>query len=325
MKREMAALGLALLLCGLTACGSSADKPPDVSAAPDVETSSPPVQEPDPAPVETPEETETPAIYWGAIPSDGSIPTGERVGYYESPLGFMEFSNEDSFLRAFGFEGVQPFYEYSHTDQLDVWSEEENDFVTEDRIERLSLYYNEETGAGCGIEDSIYDDQSHKWGFMFHETELAADDEWGRWIRWEMDPFSIPGLEAGKNSDGMKDYQEHSEYDEKGRLTSFRADGIFPSPWSNEDGRNPLASAHYTYGENGKLRQREIFRNDYVFGSYQMSQDSWYDELGRVCYESCYVTHGEEHYYYIYTDDGPTPAYCLYIDRWGNGTHFAQY
>lgn len=56
-------------------------------------------------------------------------------------------------------------------------------------------------------------------------------------------PCSVPGLEELKEEisaeddwgDPIEDYQEHREYDEAGRLVRFRADGIYPSPWSNED------------------------------------------------------------------------------------------
>lgn len=86
-----------------------------------------------------------------------------------------------------------------------------------------------------------------------------------------------------------------------------------------------MASLSLTYGEDGKLQEREIFRNDCLFGSTQMNQHSYYDELGRVCYETCYITHGQEKFLYFYPDDGPAPAYCLYIDRWGSGVILAKY
>ena len=39
-----------------------------------------------------------------------------------------------------------------------------------------------------------------------------------------------------------------------------------------------------------------------------------YDGQGRLSYAEGYITHGRLHYYYIYQDDGPIPAYLLRID-----------
>lgn len=280
---------------------------------------------PDPAPEGSPVPPELGNAAW----SDGTISEGESVAYYSFDYGsYLEYPSEADFLAVFGFEGVSPFFEYSYE-----WTAISVEGEEMPCTGRTSLYYSEELGTGCVVEDYNYGGTSRKWGSALDRVEQAEEDEWGLWTRWKLDPYSVPGLEELKEKiaaeddweDHIEDYQEHREYDEAGRLVSFRADGIFPSPWSNKDGRNPVASLSLTYGEDGKLREREIFRNDCLFGSTRMNQHSYYDDLGRVCCETCYITHGEEKFFYFYSDDGPAPAYCLYIDHWGSGVILAKY
>ena len=47
------------------------------------------------------------------------------------------------------------------------------------------------------------------------------------------------------------------------------------------------------------------------------SLESYYDERGRVIYESGYITHGELEYFYIYGDEGEKPQYLLTVDYGG--------
>lgn len=300
MKRKTAASAL-LMLTILAGCGDGTG-------------SQAPAQSP-------PEVDELPLELGNAVLSDGSTPEGACVKYYSfDNSSYVEYPSEADFLAAFGFEGTVPFYEYC-LEQTDI--SEEGEEVP--RTEWTRLYYSEELKTGCVVEDSIYEGTSHKLGSVIDRVEQAGEDAQEQWGSWKLDPYSIPGLEEVKDSSEIEDYQEHSEYDDAGRLISFRADGIFESPWTNEDGRSPVASLTLLYGEGGKLLEREVFRNDDLFGSTHMLQHSYYDELERVCYETCYVTHGEEKYFYFYPDDDPTPAYGLYIDHGGNGVILAKY
>ena len=47
---------------------------------------------------------------------------------------------------------------------------------------------------------------------------------------------------------------------------------------------------------------------------YGASRD-YYDEDGRLIYESAYITHGSLDYFFIYTDGSCRPAYCLQLDN----------
>lgn len=311
------AIGALLMLSILAGCGSGENRA--VSQTPEpVPPSNPAVSQSQPVTTDpVPEESPVPPELGNAAWSDGDLAEGESVQYYSFEHGsYVEYPSEADFLAVFGLAGVDPFYEYSRIGE-----------VTE---QRTRLYYSEELGTGCVVEDFIYGGTSHKWGFALDRVEQVGEDETEQWTRWKLDPCSVPGLEELKAEIAaedcpIEDYQEHSEYDEAGRLVSFRADGKFGSPWSDQNGRNPVASLSLSYGEDGKLQEREIFRNDSLFGSTRMMQHSYYDELGRVCYETCYITHGQEKFFYFYPDDGPEPACCLYIDWMGSGVILAKY
>lgn len=346
MKRKIVT-GALLMLSILAGCGSeensavsqtSGPVPPSDPAASQTQPvtpeptppSNPAVSQSQPVtPDPAPEGSLVPPELGNAVWSDGTMAEGESVKYYSfDDSSYVEYPSEADFLAVFGFEGAAPLYEYSY-ERTAIFGEGEEMPCTE----RTSLYYSEELETGCVVEDFICEGTSHKWGFALDRVEQAREDAQEQWTRWKLDPYSVPGLEELKEKiaakddwgDPIEDYQEHREYDEAGRLVSFRADGIYPSPWSNKDGRCPVASLSLTYGEDGKLREREIFRNDYLFGSTQMNQHSYYDDLGRVCCETCYITHGQEKFFYLYPDDGLAPAYCLYIDHGGSGVILAKY
>ena len=314
MNTKTAAAAL-LLLALLGGCGDgAASQPPSPPAEPVVSGTQP--QIPPEAEVDGP-----PPELGNAVWTDSSMPEGEGVKYYSFDNGsYVEYPSEADFLAAFGFAGAAPFYEYSLERTVMFGEGEEIPCA-----ERTRLYYSEGSGTGCVVEDSVYGGKSHKWGSELDRVEQAGEDTQEQWGRWAQDPCSVPGLEKVRASGEIEDYREQREYDGAGRLVSFQADGRFASPWTNEEGRNPVASLSLTYDEDGTLRERDLFRNDSLFGSTRMNQHSYYDGLGRVCYETCYITHGQEKFFYIYPDEGPAPAWCLYIDHGGSGVILAKY
>ena len=210
-----------------------------------------------------------------------------------------EYLSMEPFLREQGFDGAAPFYDYQ---------DQEGNL-------QLVLYYDESTGAGCGIRyiPSDYGDERLE-GFTFDATIPAADSEdsvysASHWDRWKTGYTALPVWEGG----AVEDYQEACVEDESGRVTSFESSGMFEG--YGTEGRLWVYSAQFTYDDNGTLRQRHLGQNPQLFGTHDSSWDSYFDTQGRVCYERGYLTHGSQEYYYIYTDDGMSPAYCLYLDE----------
>lgn len=334
-------LVLAAALCACTSTGAGGEgktpappegvsTPPAVSAEPSpAPTES--VTEPEPSqqePISTPElePSQEPDTAGGDFQAEVR---GENVPYDQWR---QSFESEEAFLAAFGFADAQPSCRYSHTDETWISSGAENELISKTVNWEMRIYYNEETGAGCAVraftemekeqepgEDATAQDGESAYGYALMETQLVAEDDWEQWDRWKTDWFTIPHREWVE----VEDYQERYDYDENGRLSTFSADGICPSPWTNEDGRNPIYAARFTYRENGTLQYRGFSK--FLEGSYQMNQRSWFDELGRVCYETCYITHGEEEFLYFYDGDSPAPAYCLYLDIGGGGVIFGKY
>ena len=50
-------------------------------------------------------------------------------------------------------------------------------------------------------------------------------------------------------------------------------------------------------------------------GTTRQALYDYYDEDGRLIYESAYITHGSLDYFFIYTDGSCRPAYCLQLDN----------
>lgn len=301
MRKRIAGLAFLVLLGGLTACGEGAGEPPAAPEEPTVSV--------DPSPTrkgteETEETPETPE----AIPEAAA----GTVEYYVSGEGLMIYASREAFLAENNLEDAPLFYAFRMDEEVGSYDEDGEQTGTEVWTRRMDLYYDEETETGCGLwYYEKPEEEPSMQGFLFAETADGNDDAWHRWDRWKMDYFALPEVDK----DYVQDYQEHFEHGEDGRILEFSADGFFESPWSNADGRNPVCSAEFAYDENGVLRCREYFQNDYLFGSYQQFQESHFDELSRVSYEQCYVTHGEVEYYYIYEGDNPEPSYCLFLDH----------
>ncbi len=77
----------------------------------------------------------------------------------------------------------------------------------------------------------------------------------------------------------------------------------------------PIIKINYVYRDDGTLFYRDYWHDPLEYGTTLSSLDSLYDESGRVVYEKGYITHGKLEYYYIYTNEGDKPAYCLTLDH----------
>ena len=83
------------------------------------------------------------------------------------------------------------------------------------------------------------------------------------------------------------------------------------------DGRETykILDIDWVYRETGKLFYREFYQNSHLWGTTRQALYDYYDEDGRLIYESAYITHGSLDYFFIYTDGSCRPAYCLQLDN----------
>lgn len=232
--------------------------------------------------------------------------TGEGYGYHnywylKQDYVYSEYwcQDEEALLDAAGFTDADPFLESYDTDGS----------------KRLVFYYDEQTERGCGVryEKREYDTGTvvKAYGFLFRGTQEGG---WEREVEDYFEPVSISGSTGASDAE---EYQENIEYDENGRITHYDSSGIIT--WLIDEPVNIL-TIDWQYDEDGRLISRKYSHNGSVFSSWSMTRSSYFDELGRVIYERCYITHGSYDFYYIYTDDSDEPAYVLGLDdnlgRW---------
>lgn len=204
----------------------------------------------------------------------------------------MRFTDEEEFLKRWGFDNEEPFYQYTDaTGEL-----------------QLVLYYNESAQKGAGIVyDTHYSPQKKKWvekrGFVFKATETAT---WKKPNPYELTVYD----EDNKGEDTVLDYKEEFTYTDDGKLDSFSSGGI----WEEYEEETGVLRFDYTYRDNGTLCYREYGHNPYFFATTFQWKRSYYDEQERLIHEHCYITHGYYDFYYIYLDEDDKPEYCLKID-----------
>lgn len=216
--------------------------------------------------------------------------TGERYWY----------PNETDFVAANGFEGAEPFFEYTIPNGQ----------------KRLTLYYDEVTQRGCGIRYYERDPSTFSttgmYGFTFEG--LGEIEESG--IR--EDYLKPEPVEDVNYSGEVDDFKENTEYDDRGQITHYDAAGILTS--LAEDNAEPqmILWIDYEYYDNGNLKSRSYWHNGYIFGTWYTTWNCFFDEQGRIAYEDIYITHGSWDTYYIYLDDTREPAYILDLDNCGD-------
>lgn len=205
------------------------------------------------------------------------------------------YDSREEFLADFGFKDAEPFYEYTD--------------INQDLL--LELYFDEQTGLGCGLYHSYdynyeLEEVVNSRGFVFHHVKT---EEWA-----PTDTFSTLSVygEGARQSD-VFGYREIYEYTDDGKLSSFEARGAIADLWE-ENTEESLLSMDYFYRDDGTLSFKAYHHHSYLFGTWLQSERCYYDELERPVYKSSYVTHGSLACYYIYKDDGDRPAYCLLLD-----------
>lgn len=207
------------------------------------------------------------------------------------------YDSSKKFLEDFGFADREPYYEYVDTDQQPV----------------LELYFDEETGQGCGLYHNyeyIYDAGeviSHH-GFVFQHV---TTEEWSPEDTYST--LSVYGDDAKELE--LSQYQETIEYTDNGKLSSFEARGIIPD-LGDGDIVDSVLSMNYSYRDDGTLSYKEYHHHSLIFGTWMQLVRSWYDPLERLVYRSSYITHGSVEYFYIYENDGEKPTYLFVLDNY---------
>ncbi len=254
--------------------------------SPGVET---PLPVPSPAPVESPG---TSPDWWEM----GAVRTGYIGENGWEDRRRLEPGELEELFTEWGFSEDESFYQHRTPEgELD-----------------LTLYLDEEGERGIGFWGDLEEGIGRRDGFAFEG--FSSPEGWGDWYGWR-DPYDLPEVER---NDVILDCWEEWEYNNYGRRAEGRVYVKVDDPRFNDPDRVPLYEASYTYDEETRtLEHRGLWHNFSLTGSPR-AHDSWYDEQGRLCCEEGYITHGSLDYYYIYRDGSMAPAYCLYVDHYGD-------
>lgn len=211
------------------------------------------------------------------------------------------YTDKESFIKDFGFEHVEPFYQYYEEDSGEV---------------QLELYYDMQTGRGCGIRYYPGTDWKPE-GFAFNGSDKNIESTYEA-VKERMnanpyDTLAKGGIDLSQDM-YIEDYEEELEYTSDGRLKHYMAQGWITYS-SEEKEIQKLLEITLTYRDDGTLKQRDYSHNTFALETWESVSHSFYDKQERLLYEDCYITHGSMDYYYIYNEDETIPSYCLIMDH----------
>ena len=248
------------------------------------------------------EANETVRTWLEGVRPDNEESPGQNIEAFENMQGTLwgyeghtaEFPDREAFLEACGFLGREPFYEYQS------W---EGDLI-------LELYLDERTGLGCGVRYVwSYATGGEKKGELYGFTFVVEQGEWEG-----HDPFAMSSESGSDGSELVTEYEKALEYRDDGQPDWYQSQGVIE--WLRDDmGPYKILDINWIYRETGKLFYREFYQNSHLWGTTRQALYDYYDEDGRLIYESAYITHGSLDYFFIYTDGSDRPAYCLQLDN----------
>lgn len=210
-------------------------------------------------------------------------------------LSEEEYESREALLAAHGFAGSTPLYEYRDGYQK----------------LQLELYRNEDTGECCGIVysygfNSEWEEHVSMSGFC---VRGALVREWdGGW-----QDYSVVEESGYNGADSVEHYEEIIEYTSDGKPDYYKSQGLIAWEEGCEE-LTTLLKINHIYRDDGTLFYREYHHNPRIFYTTLSNLDSFFDESGRVVYESGYITHGRLERYYIYEEDGDKPVYGIFLD-----------
>lgn len=217
---------------------------------------------------------------------------------FRNPGHTQEYESRQALLEDFGFESSEPVYQY-----FDQYGNLQ-----------LELYADESLENICGISYTYWFNSELEKIVSMNGFTLCTVTE----ARWSgKDPFALEAIDGTDGADYVEDFKESIMYTDEGKPDYFvvlRTTEDRPEP----DQQQKVVEINFIYREDGTLFYRDYSHDSQVFGTTLCSMDSFYDEYGRVVFESGYITHGHLEYYYIYEDkEGEIvsePAYVLCLD-----------
>lgn len=237
-------------------------------------------------------------------PPESSI--SEITGKGEAAVGAQSSEQElEEYLEGFGVAAVSPVC-----------------FYDPEGAPKLELYYDRETGRGCGLKYEETEDGTELWGF-------AMDGYW-RDAYWNFpNPYSTNMIyDNGAHevvdklpdllNDVASEYEENFEHDQEGRLCAYHLMGYVETEGRQEE----LLTVSFSHREDGTLQEKVYQYNEEVVPYRELggSQYYVYDERERLLYAEFETVMGD--CYFVYEDDSMVPCAYLEVD---SHSHFASF
>ena len=215
---------------------------------------------------------------------------------------FLGYPDKETFLRDYGFEGKEPFYQYVEETSGEL---------------QMELYYDEKTAKGCGIR--YYPEEGWQAeGFVFNGSMIPSYREDEHLLRDRSkeaiySKLTYDGYDPSRDED-IEEFEEKTEYTADGKMKHYIATGWI-TYMSDEPDISTIVKMDFVYREDGSLQSKDSHHNQVYGGTWCSSVHSFYDSRERLVFEDCYITHGSMDYYYIYDGEEEDPSYYLVIDH----------
>ena len=209
-----------------------------------------------------------------------------------------EYESTEEFLTDFGVEDDSPVYQYR--DQYDNL--------------QLELYKDGSSEQFLGIVyEYNFDNVKKKWTKAYGFTiNNVREEEWE-----DRDIFGARSVYGEDVMEYVYDPEVTIQYTPSGQIDHYCLRRMAEREVDGEikDTMCTALEMDYIYRDDSTLFYRDYRHDPYLFSTTLSTLRSFYDEEGRVIYESGYITHGKLEYYYIYDDKREIPMYCLCIDH----------
>ncbi len=164
-------------------------------------------------------------------------------------------------------------------------------------------------------KDSIGDVLFRSQKFWIYE-KMAKFDVSGKLITYENDIFEPDDI----HSQSVFSYDKKCRLDKiEGTLSQSDLKNYFSEEEIAEINCADISEIDLNYQENGMLEKVIYQHAPKVYGTTGHAGRVYYDEQGRMVYESSYITHGATEYFYIYHEEEKTPWACICIDSMSYG------
>lgn len=190
---------------------------------------------------------------------------------------------------------------------------------------RLELYYDRETGQGCGLKYEKTESGTDLLGFAIDGYRWDCYWNYPNPYATDMIYETAASAEVDKLPDLLKKvaskFKDTFERDREGRLLAWRLKGNVETE-AGEGRWEELLTVSFSYREDGTLREKRYQFNGEVVPYRELggNQRYVYDERERLLYAEFETVMGD--CYFVYEGDCMVP--CAWLEVWSNYAGFTR-